>query len=148
MKRLGKLFALVLSLALIVAAMLVTTLPADAAGTAGFSYVDANGATQTTDNLRTAFQNVGAGKTVTMTGDTTVNFDENLDAYGTYVSVRKSFTLDLGGYTLDVIQALQSRVDIGSSATLTVTNGNIRVYRTDVVGTSHPPSSITPVRPR
>ena len=97
------------------------------AGTAGFTYTDANGNQQTTTNFGTALTNSKAGTTVRMTGDTTFG------ASGApFATVNKTLTVDLGGYSLEILQNGQSGIYVsGNSTVLTFENGKVMTTRTD-----------------
>ncbi|MBE6536502.1 MAG: LamG domain-containing protein [Ruminococcaceae bacterium] len=90
MKKSTKILVLLLSLTLILAGLVIAASAEESVS--GATYVDANGETQTASDLATAIANAKEGTTVTLTGDTTVSAS---------ITVTKTITIDLNGYTLD-----------------------------------------------
>ncbi len=89
MKKSTKILVLLLSMVLILAGLLIAASAEESVP--GATYVDANGATQTATDLATAIANAKEGTTVTLTGNTTVDAS---------ITVTKTITIDLNGYTL------------------------------------------------
>ena len=89
MKKSTKILVLLLSLTLILAGLVIAASAEESVH--GATYVDANGENQTASDLATAIANAKEGTTVTLTGDTTVSAS---------ITVTKTITIDLNGYTL------------------------------------------------
>ena len=132
MKKTWRIISIVLIAMLVVAGLSVAVFAANgnearAAGTAGFTYTDASGNQQTTTDFAVALTNAKAGTKVQMTGDTTYQ------ATGEpFARVSQTLTVDLGGYSLEILQNGQSGIYVsGNSTVLTFENGKLMTTRND-----------------